>query len=191
MPEQTAITDTLMNTLITQLSSSLILTEWTGDQLKSQASAGLVRGGKLQDDPTVAEINILVHPANKEWANVLYEPSIGGGFNVDHTYEMGSSVPSQWWLLRFFVEFRMFFDNEHVRANAYRKGQLVLMRTMHSISMLNDGNFRAVPRDSFGFKPHQVQIRESYAREGGGPGTFIWRGDLKVEFLTSFEPTVN
>jgi hypothetical protein len=192
MPDtQVSVSDTLMDLVVTQLSDKLILTEWPTEQLKTQASAGVVRGGKLQDDPTIGEINILVHSANADWPNVLYEQSIAGGFNVDHTYEFGSSVPSQFWLLRFFVEFRMFFENEPNRDNAFRKSQLVLFRTMHAISMLNNGNFRATPRDSFGFKPHQVQIRESFVREGGGPGTFIWRGELKIEFLSSFEPNVN
>jgi hypothetical protein len=140
-----------------------------------ETRAGLIRAGKLQDDPTITQINLLIHRGKEEWPDVLkmdtdpfYSP----------VYEIGGV---QWWWRRFIIEMSFFFDGEIDRAVARNKGNIVLPRAQKSLINL------PMPQgvDDFGESCHGLQIRKAWLSEGGGEGEFIWRGEIWVEVLTS------
>lgn len=185
-PTQTSIVNILMDEIVNQLVNYLQMIEDDPEDYPPEAIAGLIRAGKLQDDPTITGINILVHPANEEWPNRLYFRGATQGFDLDNSYEIGGLVPVQWNLKRFHIDLRLFFDNELERSVAQVKAQVVLSRVLHAIHMLNS-RMNTIPNDSFGEGAHLVQTQNSYLRESGGPGTFIWKGTVRVEFLTSLD----
>jgi hypothetical protein len=188
MPTHISITKILSDGMVSAMAEYMTFEE----DVESEASAQLIRAGKLQDDPTIAEVNILVHPAKEDWKNELYTSSGVDGVQAYSSYGMRGAglAPSAYWMQRFTVELRLFFDNEYDRPVAFEKSQVVLSRAHHALHMMNI-KMHNYPRDSFGMKAHAVQVHDTYIREGGGEGTFIWRGELKVEFLCEFEPISN
>jgi hypothetical protein len=189
VPEQVSIINLLMTAIVNRLVDYLQLIPGTDfeEDFETEALAGLIRAGKLQDDPTVLQTNILVHPATKDAPNVLYDSSSVSGMRVSASYEIGGLAPVRWNIRRFHVELRLFFDNELERPVAQTKAQLILSRAEHALHMMN-ANMAAVGIDTFGEAAHMLQASSSYLREGGGPGTFIWRGEVKVDVLTSLDP---
>lgn len=169
-----AICNLLMDSLADHLSAAL-MTNVTDD-----AKAGLVRCGKLQDDPTIGEINLLIHPGYEAWPHVLNRDAEGPGMNAP-TYEIGSEdgLMPQFFRRRFRVELKLFFDGELERDTARRKADAVLARLEHAILTTP-----LPPPDDFGESAYMVGIDKSHLYEGGGEGTFIWRGSVWLEFMT-------
>jgi hypothetical protein len=171
----TSLLNILLEAVADRLTDTLIDDVSVGDP----TLAGLVRSGKLQADPTAAKINVLVHFGSKEWPHEV---------NTNHTglrapiREIGG-VETVYQLRRFRVELALFFSGERDRDVARTKAHVVLSRAQHALMTIE------MPvQDSFGESPMLSNVASSYLLESGGPGNFIWRGELKVEFLTSFSP---
>ncbi len=176
--DQTSILNSLIDATSDRLKAKL-QTEPTDD-----ARAGLVRPGKLQDDPTSKKINLLVHPGGELWPDVLNTEDNGPGMFAP-TYTIGSPYGSAYWRRRLRVELSMFFENEASRANSRMKANVVLSRAQHALMTMNMAD---IPRDDFGEKAHMVQVAKMFLYEGGGDGDFNWRGEMWIEYLTELEP---
>jgi hypothetical protein len=186
MPTQVSFAELMVDKIVEQLSAYLILS--TGDKEKDydEASAGLVRAGKLQDDPTIRVVNILVTHATEDFPNKIYSPSEMPGHDFEYTYSIGADLMSLW-VQRFSVKFNMIWNGEYSRQVAEAKAQTVLGRAEHATMLLNH-RLHEIPMDSFGKKPSSVALRKSWLREGAGEGSFRWTGVLEIEVLCSFEP---
>lgn len=163
-----SILNTLMEDTVDWLASKLIT------EIPDESQAGLVRNGLLQADPTDTRINILIHPGDKEWKHELYVSQHG---IESPYYEIGGGAI---WMRRFEVEFSLFFDGESDRDVARTQANVVLSRTEYALKTM------PMPQgaDDFGESAQLIQVRDGYIEESGGEGTFIWRGCLRIEFLT-------
>lgn len=163
----------ILNTLIDAMDETLntVLIDLVFDV---DTQAGLVRPGKLQDDPTDAGTNILIHRGNETWMDELNvnNPAIDAP-----TYEIGGT---EWWWRRFIIQKNLFFDNENERSIARNKANVIDARLQQALRRME------IPdeEDDFGEVALFLQVCKSYLREGGGEGTFIWNGETYVEFLT-------
>lgn len=182
-PEETSIVNILMQAIVDKLTSDLIFVPDPDISAEAEAVAGLVRAGKLQADPTIAGINILVHPASEEWPNELYKTSQGV------TYEIGGPIPAFQWSAKFYIELKLFFNQELERTTAQIKAQVVLSRAHRAIMRMN-ATMRDLPKDDFGGKAITVEVVDSFLREGGGVREFIWRGKMRVQFQVHYRMTV-
>lgn len=189
MPTQVSLTNLLMETMVNQLERYLqLIPGIPPEEAEEEAIAGLVRAGKLQDDPLIYGITILVHPSDADSREELFDKTKHHGFMVPISpIEIGGPVPSYFWVKTLQVQFKLFFDGQTDRRIAQERAQIVLSRARHCLHWLNR-DFRTIPRDSFGEKAHATIIQNAWLREGGGEPTFIWRGELKQMFLCDVEP---
>lgn len=163
------------------------LNDYLKDNQTDDAKAGLIRPGKLQDDPTKYKISILIHPGGEEYPdgmNVHNSPSYGKF--IDNVYTIGGGG-SKFYLRYVKLEFQMFFTNSPNRDDQRKKAQLVMDRAAHHIDVWDVG--REVPKDDLGEHAYDLQVVKQWLFEGGGDGDFNWRGWLVVEFLTEKELT--
>jgi len=136
---------------------------------------GLVKSGKLQADPTVTRLNLLVREGGDEYPDILlprdYAPVPAPVF------ELGGG---QMWLRRFTCFYELFYLGESNRDAARSSAYVIFSRFAKVI--------REIPMsglsDTFGEAAILVRITKQVMREGGGPGSFIWRGEHYIEFLT-------
>ena len=165
------------------MTSDLIFIPDPDVSAEAEAVAGLVRAGKLQADPIITGINILVHPASEDWPNELYKS------DQNVTYEIGGPIPAFHWSAKFYVELKLFFHQELEREIGQIKAQVVLSRAHRAIMRMN-ATMRDIPKDDFGGRAINVEVVDSYLREGGGIREFIWRGKLRVQFQVHYRMTV-
>lgn len=151
-------------------------------QVDDDSKAGLVRTGKLQDDPTSRRVNILIHPGGEEWQDKINTDGSSAGKYVDNAYTIGGDYGGVYWRRRVKAELQMFFTNEASRDTARIKAHVVLSRALNALLTWDVG--KQIPQDSFGEKVYDLQITGSWLREGGGEGDFNWRGEMRIEFLT-------
>lgn len=146
-----------------------------------EARAGLVRPGKLQDDPTTKKINILIHPGGREHPDEIDRARFG-----DQVYEIGGGhhYNSVFWIRRFKVELVMFFENIRRRSDARIRAHLVLARAMREL-MTQD--LSEIGADDFGESAWMVEVCQSYLEEGGGDSDLNWRGIMLVEYFTQID----
>lgn len=178
--------ESLINKLIDGVSELLELKLKT--EITDDAKAGVVRPGKLQDDPTLRKINILIHTGGEDWPDKLnqnFGPTAGIFSNFSRS--LGGEYGSAMWRRYIVVEFEIFFPNSNSRTDARMKANLVMSRARNAIHKWIPG--RAIAPDSFGESVQAVQPVQHWLREGGGTGDFNWRGEMVVEFLTELEPT--
>lgn len=168
MTEISAI-NTLMVYTVDYLADRMIIA------ITDETQVGLLRSGKLQSDPTVKKLNILIHQGGPTWEDcILPKDYIIQG----DAFTMGGEVL---WLRRFRLEFELFFTGETVRDTAREKAQVIFSRAR---KLLKDMPIPSAGRDSFGEAAIMVLPSRISTSEDGGPGNFIWRGDLYFEFLT-------
>lgn len=188
VPAQVSCTNLLMDKLVELLTDELItdLAPVDETEFSREAVAGLIRKGKLQDDPTIYGVTLLVHPATQDQQEELYDRDTHNGFQIERPFEIGGPYASYFWVKPMNIQLTLFFDGEQDREVAQTKAQVVLSRARAAIYKIN-GSFRDIPRDDFGEKAHVMLINKAYLREGGGSGTFIWRGKIVVQFLTDVD----
>jgi hypothetical protein len=178
----------IVNVLMTAIADRLkaVLMDDAADDIQ----AGLVRIGKLQADPTETKITVLIHPGGREFPHALNEKTAGPGM-VAPIYEIGGGVSGRSWqgsafyLKRFVIELSLFFTRENQRARAQEKANAVLSRAVWAFLTMN------VPDevDDFGEQATgQFQVLDHWIEESGGKGTFVWRGEIRAEFMTSLSP---
>lgn len=170
-----SISDTLSTALADRLEAKLLT------DVSDETKADLVRQGRLQDDPTLTPITILVHPGDDTWPTDIYDQRAYSGIVLPSAYEMDGTANH--YLRAFVIELSVFLEGVSNRQSARATALTVLSRAEHAIFTMS------VPstRDDFGELASMVQIAESYMREGGGEDVSIWRGAILVEFLTEQE----
>jgi len=178
---QTGIVNILLEATAERLLQKL-LTDVT-----DESKAGLVRTGKLQDDPTSRKVNILIHPGGEDWPDKLSVDGSGVGKHVENAYTIGGAYGGIFWRRRALIEIQMFYTNESDRDTSRMRSHVVLSRAHHALNTWDVG--RETPKDDFGEKAYDLQVVQSWLREGGGEGAFNWRGEIRIEFLTEIEPT--
>lgn len=156
------------------------------DAIADETKAGLVKVGHLQDDPTEAEVNFMIHPGDENWRHALNTNVGGPDAHTPFAYTIGGPYGSASWRRRYTVEMDFYFDGELDR-NVARKKALVILQRAHTTLMKMAVS--VIPRDSFGERAHFIQVYDSYLVESGGEGTFIWSGELRFEVITELEPT--
>lgn len=136
---------------------------------------GLLRSGKLQDDPTINKLNILVREGGKDLPDILVPRN--HNFSAPQ-YTLGGG---EFWLRRFIAEYELFFFQSAItRDEARRRANVIFSRFRYLLKTIALGQ-----TDTFGETAIAVQSLKLIAREGGGPpGSFIWRADHQFEFLT-------
>lgn len=154
------------------------MTEEMIDLVTDESAAGLLRSGKLQDNPTIKKINILIREGGDELPDVMSTP-YAKGINSP-TYELGGG---QYFRRRFVAEYQLFFIGETNRSTARSTANVVFSRFQNKIRQVSLSGLT----DSFGETAIAVQVLRLLRSEGGGPGAFIWRGTHEFEFLTYCE----
>lgn len=165
----TSVLNLITDGLVTYLTTGMI------DAVSDATKVGLFRSGKLQADPTVAKLNILIHEGGEDWPDILPPPEYP---ITAPLYELGN--PSASFLRRFVAEYELFFLGEVDRNNARLKANVIFSRFRKLIVSLPLTGMS----DSFGETALMVQFTRHVAREGGGTGTFIWRAEHYFEVLT-------
>lgn len=174
------LVDVLSEYLITEPDESDIDPEWKN-------SAGLVRAGKLQANPLIGKINVLVREGGEDWPDVYAHKDNQDGIYVPETEIGGGGSMTTWFLRRFYVEMRIYLRTRD-RLYAQQSKNIVQSRAFQALlSGQTHQKIRELAMDDFGETAHFVNIQESFMREGGGPGTFIWKGKIGCQFLTSFD----
>lgn len=136
---------------------------------------GLVKSGKLQSDPTVKRLNLLVREGGNDYPDILlpkdYAPVTAPVF------ELGGA---EMWLRRFICHYELFYIGQSDRDAARTSANIIFSRFARTIRDIPMGGLT----DTFGETAILVRIIKHPMREGGGPGTFIWRAEHYIEFLT-------
>lgn len=172
----TSIDNILMERLSTMLEYRLKIIP------DDDAKAGVVRAGKLQDDPTDGRINLLIHPGGIDFPDEIDTARFG----KETVYEIGGdngNPATVFWRRKFRIEITMFFS-ANSRINARNKAH-VLKARMHN-ALLTD-NIRNIPRDSFGESVWGFEVCKIYLNEGGGDDDFNWRGECWIEYFTQID----
>lgn len=144
-------------------------------EVGDESRAGLVKVGKLQDDPTVAITNIMIHTATKERPHQL-------NANMPNTgvYAPNYTTPEGVFRRRMFsCELQFYFDGEFDRDEARRKANAILSRLEYAL-----GDMPLGFHDDFGEVAFMLQTQTSYIEEGGGDGTYIWKGCVDFDVYT-------
>lgn len=172
----TSILNNLSDALVDQLTARLKLTGYT-----DSAAAGLVRAGKLQDDPTTKKINILVRNGGIDWPDELFTPD-----GAASAHEIGSPYGKDFWKRRFIIELQLFYVNENKRDYARQKTSVVVSRAIHA---LRTQDYGLIDADSFGESAYACYVIYQHVDEGGGVGDFNWRGKIYLEYHTEITYT--
>ncbi len=169
------VADTLASALISEVT----------DPEDYDTVAAVVRCGRLQDDPTQdTGINILLHPNDPNDAAFTHKlaeaKDIGVGFSdVEWSpYEFGGGMM---WLRRYTVEVKIFDDGQMDRSVTRENAQVVLSRAEKVIR--TSLNLASLGQDSFGESSQRAQVIDSYLRETGGPGAFVWKGKIRFQTI--------
>lgn len=163
------------------------------------ARGGTVRAGRLQDDPQNPINTATVHPNyppdRESWPHILAKEHSpmgdSGAFRgaplIGSAVELGGEG-SQWWWRRGSVHLQCFYTTLDLTRTEARQWANLFRRRVE------DAIFQAPTvlkqQDSFGETVvGPVRPVESYIIEGGGPpNDWIWRGWIKWEVLTCYEP---
>jgi hypothetical protein len=161
--------------LLTEAMIEKLRADLMGEEL--EVSAGLIRYGRLQDDPTIAGINLLLHNGGKDFPDEPHANVQGSKFRAP-TYQLGGGTT--WWR-RFRIEIEIFVETSD-RDDARVRANIIVARIHRS---LEDMMFPAT--DDFGESAMFLQFGPTHLNEQGGDGMFIHRGEARVEILTAKE----
>lgn len=167
--------DTSLINVLRQAAISRLVSVMITEVTEEDTQAGLVRGGKLQANPTTFMKNLLVRETEDDDPHELFKDKDHGigGF----TFEVGGGV--NWWR-KFRIIFNLHFPTSINRDEAFELAHVILSRAEYALETMD------IPgtTDSFGETCFQVLVYKSHIREGGGPGHHIWRGELSLKFQT-------
>jgi hypothetical protein len=163
-----SIVDMLMDHAVDYLAEAMM------EEISDDTKVGLLRSGRLQADPTVKKINLTIHQGGVDHPDILVPKDHP---LIKYQYEIGGG---QFWLRRFRVKFEMFFIGDISRDESRRKANVVASRTRALLQKMPLSGMQ----DSFTETPIDRHATQLEMREGGGPGAFIWRGDLLWEVVT-------
>lgn len=167
------MTNTIIAAVVVHLVEKLI-TDVPEDDI---SRAGLVRAGRLQDDPTRPRATLLVHPNDPQdegWRHELAKTDTGIEFATP--WEVGGGH-LEW--LRFTANLELFYMKSISRVAAQESASTLLTRARAALWSM------AMPQgvSDFGESAIKLVVCSSYIREGGGPPDYIWRGDIHFQVL--------
>lgn len=172
----TSVINTLLNNVRDRLITEMITA------ISDETKAGLVQVGVLREDPTETVINVLVKSGGPEWRHTENRSSENVGMQAP-LGEIGGGI---YWRRRFVAEFKIFFAEAFDQSEARTTANICLSRAEWALQNKDlDGNwwFDTSP-DSFEEVPSRIQVYDSYLIEGGGEDSWIWKGEIRLEFLT-------
>ena len=175
------ITDVIIDNLILDLTDEF-------EDVPDDEIAGVIRGGRLQDNPEKARISLTVHVGDPDkpsnWYDVFFarrDRVLDTHYFEAHASEIGGG---QTWWRRGAVKWEFFGTrSKESRTEARRIAGTIRARIERAIN-----TSVRVPACSDDFDETAVLIMatESSAVEGGGPpNQFIWRGKVLWQALTS------
>lgn len=180
MPEQTSILNLITEAIEERLTEKLITDLVDNPDPDDEAQAGVVLQGKLLDDPTITQINVIIRGGDDKWAHTLNVADQTTAVR-ELAYEIGGGAFNK---RRFVIYLKLFFEGEFDSAVARKKANVVLSRVENAIW---SQNIRAIPRDTFGEKIWRHEVNDSWMRDGGGPGIYIYRGQVFVSYFTNVD----
>ena len=172
----TSVINTLLDDIESRLTDEMITA------ISDETQAGLVQVGVLREDPTETTINVLVKPGDREWRHTLNMSSENVGMKAP-LGEIGGGI---YWRRRFVAEFKIYFADSFDQAEARTTANICLSRAEWALQNKYDNGewwFDTLP-DSFEEVPSRIQVYDSYLVESGGEGSWIWKGEVRLEFLT-------
>lgn len=170
----TLVDTSVINLIMDRMADTM--TEEMIDSVTDASQVGLLRTGRLQADPTVGKLNILINQGGERWPDKMAQPG-DFGIRSPHTFELGGVT---WWRRRFIVKYELFFLGETDRANARTVANVVFSRFQRNIKTMSYTGLK----DTFGERAVAGQTVRQWMKEEGGVGTFIWRGEHWFECLT-------
>lgn len=180
MATQTSILNLITDAIEDRLTEKLITDLDDNPDPDEEAQAGVVLQGKLLDDPTITSINIIIRGGDDKWPHTLNVADQTTAVR-ELAYEIGGGAFNK---RRFIIYLKLFFEGEFEPAVAREKANIVLSRVENAIW---SQNIRAIPRDSFGEKIWRHEVNDSWIRDGGGPGIYIYRGQVFVTYFTNVD----
>lgn len=179
------MTNSLVNMVIESVNSHLTDVLQDHVELDDPTRAGLVRGGLLQDDPTIPKVSILTFPNDSDqedkWLNEIV---VRNGNSADYNpppYEIGGG---EMWYYRFTTALEMFFLPKVNRDNSRVYSSIVLSRAKRAIAQAPIG---LLGTDDFGETPIQMYTVASRLTQGGGEGEFIWHAKIWWQVLVGVD----
>lgn len=170
MADDTSVVNLLMDRVVDTIETVMI-----DSAPDPETTIGLARFGKLQDDPTVDLLNLLVNQGGDDWPDILIPP------NYPYYAPQYEMPLGNFWLRRMYANYILFFNEADVtRDEARRKANVIFSRFKHMLY----GISLVGMTDTFNETAFAVQLNRLEATEGGGPGTFIWRAKQYFEFIT-------
>jgi len=184
-----ALGNIIVDGVVAKLTARLI------DDVSDDTKASVVRAGKLQADPTKGTgINVLVWPSDDQNPDELYTNDKQEGI-TSPTFEIGGG---SYYMRRFRIYMLFHFkgyQGDAGRTQARENSQVMLARIKQRILQMNSSDITTPsdlpkhpttnqPQDDFGETVITVKVDEFFLKEGGGPGHYIWKGELDFSFLT-------
>lgn len=145
-----------------------------------ETRAGLVRVGKLQQNPVIPVVSILTQANDPDspdlWPHEIVKAPPTSE-SIIPAYQIGGG--EMWWR-RFTTEIQQFWKTDTDRETALKYSSVVLSRAEKTISTTLLGLI-----DDFGEGAGSVNVIRSKNIEGGGPPrNFIYRGRIWWQVLT-------
>lgn len=162
--------------------------DWLTSEMKDkpeEVKAGTVRAGRLQDDPTkFTGINILVNDDTESDSGALAKPSTDGRLGAP-AYMIGGATHQ---VLCFKIDLVFHFKGEADRVVARRKCHVLVSRLRRALKdmPLPKHPVTSQPKDDFGEVIVKQELGNYTLIESGGPGHYIWTGNIAFSYLTSF-----
>jgi hypothetical protein len=175
------ITDLIIDALVLDLGDAF-------DDVPDEEIAGVIRGGRLQDNPEKARISLTLHVGDPDspnaWRDIFFarrDRVLDTDYFSAHAAEVGGG--KTWWR-RGAVKWEFFGTRtKEGREAARRVAGAIRARIERAI----DTSARVTACiDDFGEMAVLIMSTESFATEGGGPpNQFIWRGKVLWQALTA------
>ena len=171
--------------LIQHINNNLEQDMQTNIPVNDPTRANLVRPGLLQDDPTIARINVLTYANDPDDELGWLHGVIPGGTPNQTTqdppsYQIGGG---EMWYRRFKTMIEVFPSPKVDRQGALQLASVVLARAERTLTLL-DMN---IGTDDFGESAIDLRVMKSGLIFGGGEGQFIHICNIWYQILTEKE----
>jgi hypothetical protein len=153
------------------------------------SKAIVVKAGRLQDDPTVNFIHILVHPGDPEEPEAGWDHQVVGRGDTDKLgtdiYFPGREVGggTTWWR-RGTIQIGCYFLTQGYNRGEARATAHVVLGRLEKYVESCPGALGLT--DQFGETSLALQcVKSRFTESGGPPDQFIWRGKVWFQILTA------
>lgn len=182
MAQPIAIHNMLIDGVLDELETALI----TDIDSEDPTRANVVRAGRLQADPTQGTgINVLLWPEDDNNPDELYTNDKQDGL-IAPTYEIGGGASHMLRLKLYLLFHFKGYRGEDGRIEARTLAYIIQSRIRNVLHTMDIPTHPTTgqPKDDFGEVAIELQVEESWMREGGGSGNYIWSGEISFGFLT-------